>query len=124
MVAVTPHLGRCSWVTVFHIPPSSAAREWSSQLPDYRLVWLVGEPDPDEWQFEARGLYTRGNDFLAFDGSLSRLVESNVAVDQAIARGLEWTRPASILNDNVGAATPDRLQHSERAAGRLLPDGG
>lgn len=126
-VSAWGHVGGLEWETVADGGCDTAS--WSMQLGNRfahpavkrgaRVVitvaglsiWsgLLSEPDPDEWQFEARGLYTRGNDFLAFDSTLSSSSNPDVAVDEAIARGLEWTRPASILNNNVGAATPDRL---------------
>lgn len=54
------------------------------------------EPDPSQDQLTATGAFHEGFDYAALDsvGAASRT--PNVAVDQAIIRGLNWTRPATI----------------------------
>lgn len=57
------------------------------------------EPEPDDsgWSFAAVGPYTlAASGYLAFDGSLNVSYTPDVAIDAAIARGLAWTRPASL----------------------------
>jgi hypothetical protein len=66
-------------------------------------VWcgVLNEPDPSQDQQAARGLWRRGDDFEALDGAGNATTVPDTAVDQAIIRGLEWTRPASISNTAV-----------------------
>jgi hypothetical protein len=66
-------------------------------------VWcgVLNEPDPSQDQQAARGLWRRGDDFYALDGSGNATTTPDTAVDQAITRGLEWTRPASISSSAV-----------------------
>lgn len=66
-------------------------------------VWcgVLNEPDPSQDQQAARGLWRRGDDFEALDGSLNATTVPDTAIDQAISRGLEWTRPASISSSAV-----------------------
>jgi hypothetical protein len=72
-------------------------------------IWqgILTEPDyDDDWTFTAQGLSTLGyGDFLAFDSGLNTTSTPDTAIDQAIARGVPWTRPASISAVAVGSAT-------------------
>lgn len=62
------------------------------------------EPDQDDegWTFHAAGLKdAAGNGgtsrgFMAFDAAINNTSIPNTAIDQAIARGLPWIRPASL----------------------------
>lgn len=59
---------------------------------------VLAEPDDtdDGWSFHADGLAVEGAGYIAFDASLNTTSTPNTAIDQAIARGLRWTRPTSI----------------------------
>lgn len=58
---------------------------------------LLTEPDMDDsWTFHAVGLSALGKDYLCFDGSGNTTSTPDTAVDQAISRGIPWTRPASL----------------------------
>lgn len=61
-------------------------------------VWagIHNEPDPSQDQQAAQGLWRQGDNFDAIDGSGNATTVPNTAVDQAISRGLLWTRPATI----------------------------
>lgn len=62
-------------------------------------VWsgVLTEPDAsDSWTFTALGLSALGADYLALDAAGNTTTTPDVAIDQAISRGLPWTRPTSI----------------------------
>lgn len=63
-------------------------------------VWqgTLDEPDRTDngWSFSAAGLAAEGESFLCFDEDLNTTSIPDVAIDQAIARGLPWKRPVSI----------------------------
>jgi hypothetical protein len=54
------------------------------------------EPDASTDQLTATGAWREGDDFSALDGSGNASRTPDTAIDQAISRGLNWTRPASI----------------------------
>lgn len=63
------------------------------------------EPDADDdWTFTMQGLSVLADDYLCFDAALNTTSTPDVAIDQAIARGLPWTRPASLSNVPFAAA--------------------
>lgn len=70
-------------------------------------VWsgIHNEPDPAQEQQAARGLWRQGDDFEALDGSGNATKVPDTAIDQAITRGLLWTRPASISSSAVDVDT-------------------
>lgn len=72
-------------------------------------IWqgILTEPDyDDDWTFTAQGLSALGDgDWLAFDASLNTTSTPDTAIDQAIARGIPWTRPSSISSAAFGSAT-------------------
>lgn len=60
---------------------------------------LLTEPDMnDDWTFTALGLSEIGKDYLCFASDGSTTSVPNTAVDQAIIRGLPWTRPATLTS--------------------------
>lgn len=59
------------------------------------------EPDPSQDQLSATGAW-RESDIAALDGTGTATKVPDTAIDQAIARGLDWTRPASLQSSNVG----------------------
>lgn len=61
-----------------------------------RCVWsgTLAEPDRGSWTFIADGLHRLGEHFDAAYTDASKTLDN--AIDAAIARGLPWTRPASI----------------------------
>lgn len=66
-------------------------------------VWsgVHNEPDPSQDQQAARGLWRHGDGFEALDGSGNATTVPDTAIDQAISRGLLWTRSASISSSAV-----------------------
>jgi hypothetical protein len=69
-------------------------------------VWkgVLLEPDvDDDWTFTAQGLSALAKDFLCFDASLNTTSKPNTAVDQAILRGLPWTKPNSLSSPAFAA---------------------
>lgn len=68
----------------------------AGSMPLFRGVLAEPDDSEDGWSLHADGLYTLGDGFLCLDGSLNTTSVPNTAVDQAIARGLPWTRPTSI----------------------------
>jgi hypothetical protein len=68
-------------------------------LPDSPLpIWAgtLTEPDASADQLVAVGAWQEGGNFPALDGSGNATKIPDVAIDAAIALGLNWTRPASI----------------------------
>jgi hypothetical protein len=61
-------------------------------------VWLgrFTEPDPSQDRLVAQGLWRLGDNFSGLDGSGNANAVPDTVIDQAIARGLPWTRPVSI----------------------------
>lgn len=58
---------------------------------------FLTEPDmDDDWTFNALGLSKLGKDYLCFGSGGATTSIPNTAIDQAISRGLPWTRPNSI----------------------------
>lgn len=76
------------------------------------------EPDPSQDNLTAQGLWHLGDYFSAFAaGSPSPATTiPDTAIDQAISRGLDWTRPASISS---AAATVD-ISQGPVTVGQLL----
>lgn len=68
---------------------------------------IMNEPDLVSGAFVARGDHRRGLNYVALDGSGVPTSIPDVAIDAAIARGLPWTRPASISGSPFGANPPD-----------------
>lgn len=69
---------------------------------------LVSPDVDDEWTFHAQGLFRLAGwssqpGYICFDGSLNTTSTPDVAIDQAIARGLPWKRPASLSNTAFAA---------------------
>jgi hypothetical protein len=60
------------------------------------------EPDPSQDQLSATGAWREGAGFAALDGTGTGTKVPDTAIDQAIARGLNWTRPTSLQSSNVG----------------------
>lgn len=111
------YVGELSWSTVAPAGTSSEA-SWSMSLdplfehPAVRRgkrveifvgpqrIWrgLLNDPTPGEggWSFEATGLKSEAEDYMALKADGSTTSVPNTAVDQAIARGLPWTRPDSL----------------------------
>lgn len=60
---------------------------------------VLTEPDSDDdWTFTAQGLSRLAWNFLCFDSGGNTSSTPDVVIDQAIARGLPWKRPASLSN--------------------------
>lgn len=70
-------------------------------------VWrgLLNEPDRSEWSFVAAGLHREADYYGALDGSGNSTSTPDTAIDAAIARGLPWTRTASISSSAFTSAT-------------------
>lgn len=66
-------------------------------------VWAgnLTEPDPSQDQLSAQGAWREADNYVALDGSGNATKVPDTAVDQAISRGLHWTRPASISSTAV-----------------------
>jgi len=71
-------------------------------------VWAgsLTEPDPSQDQLSAQGAWRDGIGYAALDGSGNSNAVPNTAIDQAIVRGLDWTRPASISASSAGITDP------------------
>jgi len=84
-------------------------------------VWAGSllEPDPSQDQLAATGAFREGEGFAALNGSGDATAFLNTAVDTAIAAGLRWTRPASLV---AAAATVD-LTQGPLKVGDLLDQG-
>lgn len=57
---------------------------------------ILSEPDRSSWNLVASGLCRQAAGFQCLNSSNEPTSVLNVAVDQAIARGLPWTRPTSL----------------------------
>lgn len=71
----------------------------------------LNEPDRAEWAFTASGLAREGEGFMCLDGAGNASATPDTVIDAAIARGLPWTRPASIgaaVLANAEGLRPDR----------------
>lgn len=70
-------------------------------------VWsgILNEPDdsPDGWEFTASGLAAEAAGYLCLDSGGNTTAVPNTAIDQAIARGLPWTRPTSLDSTSFAA---------------------
>lgn len=93
-------------------PGGSDSLTWTASGPQRRLLGALPvlgqfgplpvfsgtltEPDASQQQLTAQGLWRLGNNYAALDGSGNATATVDVAVDQAISRGLPWTRPTSI----------------------------
>lgn len=73
-------------------------------------VWsgLLSDPDPGESTFKATGLCREAEQYLCFDAAGNTTSVPDVAVDQAITRGLPWVRRMS-LGATAFTATTDPL---------------
>lgn len=78
---------------------------------------VLSEPEhsDDGWGFHANGLAQQSEGYLCLDSGGNTTTTPDVAVDQAIARGLPWTRPSSLSNtpyaSNSGGDTTDALNY-------------
>lgn len=81
-------------------------------------VWCgtLLEPDPSQEQLSAQGLWRLGDNFAALGAGGGASINPDVSIDQAISRGLQWTRPNSILN----AQTPLDVSQGPVTVGALL----
>lgn len=72
---------------------------WYGPVP----VWAGSllEPDPSQDRTVAQGAWREADSPPALDGSGNATTVPNTAVDQAISRGLNWTRPTSISGTAV-----------------------
>lgn len=61
----------------------------------------LNEPDPSQDQISAQGAWHEGDGWPALDSGGAATAIPDVAVDQAILRGLRWTRPTSITSSAV-----------------------
>lgn len=122
-LATVGAVGELKWSTIADGGPEQVS--WRMPLPDTfthpslrtgKLVkvmfgsaplWqgILNEPDNSEdgWQFTAIGLADEATGYLCLDAGGNTTSTPDVAIDQAIARGLPWTRPASL------SATPFAL---------------
>ena len=68
-------------------------------------VWAgtLSEPDASQEELSATGAFRDAAGFVALDGSGNATATPDTAIDQAIARGLNWTRPASIKSTPMTA---------------------
>lgn len=81
-------------------------------------VWrgVLSEPsyrDDAGWEMSAQGLASQGEGYLAFTSGGVTTSTPDVAIDAAIARGLPWTRSASLSNAAfvANADTTDALNY-------------
>jgi hypothetical protein len=67
-------------------------------------VWAgkLVEPDPSQTELTATGAFREGENFAALDATGAAEKAPDVAIDRAIIRGLNWTRPNSIQATAVG----------------------
>lgn len=77
-------------------------------------VWAGSliEPDPSQDQMTAQGAWREGDNYIALTGAGAATAIPDTAIDAAIARGLAWTRPATIFSTAVAvdaAQIPIRL---------------
>lgn len=61
---------------------------------------VLNEPDKnaDGWSMSAAGLASAATGYLCLDSAGNTTSTPDVAIDQAIARGLPWTKPTSLSN--------------------------
>jgi hypothetical protein len=81
-------------------------------------VWVGTLDDAEQghpWQISASGIAALGDRYVAVDVSGIPTIDPNVAIDQAISRGLPWTRPATL-------PTPTITQSAPGSIGQLLDD--
>jgi hypothetical protein len=67
-------------------------------------VWSGVLADPQRgapWTIRAQGRSSLANNYLALDGAGNLTRDPNVAVDQAVSRGLPWVRPAALPTPTV-----------------------
>lgn len=73
-------------------------------------VWSGVLADPQRgtpWTVSGTGLSALGKDYLALDASGNLTTNPNTAVDQAVIRGLPWTRPAALPTPTVTVSGAD-----------------
>lgn len=89
-----PALGRGSLVQI----KTGPANLWAGK---------ITEPDvDDDWTIHAVGLSELSRDFLAEDAAGDTTSKPDTAIDEAISRGLEWTRPVSLSNSAFAGSDP------------------
>lgn len=66
-------------------------------------VWAghLNEPDPSQDQLTATGAFREGEVFAALNSLGAAATTPDTAIDQAIIRGLDWTRPVSIQSSGT-----------------------
>lgn len=66
-------------------------------------VWAGSllEPDPSQDRLVAQGAWRDAEGFVALDSLGAATKTPDTAIDQAIARGLRWTRPATLSSSNT-----------------------
>jgi hypothetical protein len=75
---------------------------------------VLSEPDDsdDGWQLHADGLSADGGGYLCLTASGVTTSTPNTAIDQAITRGMRWTRPTSISSSPFATGdTTDALNY-------------
>lgn len=74
-------------------------------------IWRGKLQEPDwngtDVSLTAAGLFREGERYMAFDGSTNTTDVASTAVDQAIARGLQWTRHSSVPTTSLATGTTD-----------------
>lgn len=74
------------------------------------------EPDPSQDRMTAQGLWRQGEDFAALTSGGAAGTSPDQSVDQAISRGLRWSRPNSIS----AVGTPVDVSQGPITVGGLL----
>lgn len=74
-------------------------------------IWTGKLQEPD-WNgtdvaLTAAGLFREGERYMAFDSSTNTTDVASTAVDEAIARGLQWTRSSSVPTTALASGTTD-----------------
>lgn len=59
------------------------------------------EPDPSQERMIVQGAYREAEGYVALDSSGNATTVPNTAIDQAIVRGLAWTRPTTVSSSAV-----------------------
>jgi hypothetical protein len=91
------------------VPAVRPVRRWTGGE-DVRVyyagvpVWAgkLVEPDPSQEELTATGAFREGEGFAALDNTGAANKVPDTSVDQAIIRGLNWTRPTSLQSSTVG----------------------
>jgi len=88
-------------------------------------VWRGTLDDPQQghpWQLAASGLAALGDRNAAVGGGGTPITDPNTAIDQAIARGLPWSRPNTLPTPTITQGAPgsvaDLLDEVQTASGQ------